>query len=220
MNFRLDAEVKYQALEAGAILVLHRLRIVGVATGDALATATGLSNAELAAHLDSLEKRSLVGASSRLPGGKVITAQGREAHGCLLHDAIYPAPLSGRAYQKFSVLNDEFKSVCTAWQLGPDGSPNTHSDPDYDQSVLARLWVVHDAIAVVIQELAQVAVHLEHYAARLSEAAHRVAKGDRSALAFPLSDSYHDIWMELHQDLRLGVAAAGVTPTASALRGA
>lgn len=219
MTFGLGADATDQSMEPGAVLVLHRLRIVGAAAPAALVTATRLTSADVARHLDSLEEYGLAEASSHLAGRTAITDQGRKVHGRLLRDTLYSTPISGHAYHEFSTLNDEFKSVCTAWQLNPDGSPNTHSNPDYDQSVLARLWAVHEAIAIVLQDLAQVARHLEDYAARFGEAALRLAKGDRSALAFPSSDSYHDIWMELHQDLRLGVAAIGVTPIPSALRG-
>jgi hypothetical protein len=39
------------------------------------------------------------------------------------------------------------------------------------------------------------------YPVRLHSAFERFQGGDRDALARPLSGSYHDVWMELHQDL-------------------
>ena len=40
-------------------------------------------------------------------------------------------------------------------------------------------------------------------ARRLSAALEKVHGGDTAAFARPMYDSYHDIWMELHQDLLL-----------------
>ena len=44
------------------------------------------------------------------------------------------------------------------------------------------------------------------YALRLTRALERFKGGDGAALARPLSGSYHDVWMELHQDLLLSLA--------------
>jgi hypothetical protein len=38
---------------------------------------------------------------------------------------------------------------------------------------------------------------------RLAAALDRVRGGEVAAFARPMADSYHDIWMELHQDLLL-----------------
>jgi hypothetical protein len=44
---------------------------------------------------------------------------------------------------------------------------------------------------------------LVRYGDRLSDAVDGLRRGDRDKFTKPLSDSYHDIWMELHQDLIL-----------------
>jgi hypothetical protein len=41
------------------------------------------------------------------------------------------------------------------------------------------------------------------YQNRLTAALDRVRGGNTAAFARPMADSYHDIWMELHQDLLL-----------------
>lgn len=196
---------EWHSAEDAAFLVLHRLRITGVATEEFLATATALQPHQVTASLCLLEERGWVRSIEGRINGIVITPTGRDAHESLLQRSLYPVPVTEELYLRFSSLNIEFKGVCTAWQVLPDGRLNDHSDPAYDRSVLSQLWSVHNGIAPLLHELASVAEHFRHYEERLCDAADRVARGDRSALLLPLSNSYHDIWMELHQDLRMAV---------------
>jgi hypothetical protein len=50
------------------------------------------------------------------------------------------------------------------------------------------------------------------YRARLGQAVEAIRQGDRDKFTKPLCDSYHDIWMELHQDL---ILTLGVQRTAA-----
>jgi hypothetical protein len=54
-----------------------------------------------------------------------------------------------------------------------------------------------------LARLILVAGRFEWYRKRLDAALERLRGGQTMAFLSPLSDSYHDIWMELHQDLRL-----------------
>ena len=113
-----------------------------------------------------------------------------------------------RAYGAFVDANDGFKRVCTDWQLRTvDGEQlvNDHTDPGYDAAIAERLGLVHEQIVPVLDELAATVARFGPYPTRLREALDRFRGGDAGALARPLSGSYHDVWMELHEDLLLSL---------------
>ena len=77
-----------------------------------------------------------------------LTPAGRQAH-----EAALAADLDERGvrshvdacYQRFLVLNAEVLALCTDWQVRTDGGApaiNDHSDPAYDDAVVARLGAV------------------------------------------------------------------------------
>ena len=49
----------------------------------------------------------------------------------------------------------------------------------------------------------EVMLRLSPYATRLRSAAERVAGGERNLFTGVMCGSYHDVWMELHEDLIL-----------------
>lgn len=107
------------------------------------------------------------------------------------------------AYRRFLNLNEPFKAVCTAWQLRrsePLGL-NDHSDADYDRAVIGRLTAVHRKVIVIVDDLAALDPRFVAYPPRLEGAHARVLAGDLDAFTRPMTGSYHDVWMELHQDL-------------------
>jgi hypothetical protein len=82
---------------------------------------------------------------------------------------------------------------------------NDHSDAAYDAAIAERLRSLHVEIVPVLDDLAAASPRFEPYAPRLTRAVERFDAGDHAALARPLSESYHDVWMELHQDLLLSL---------------
>ena len=72
-----------------------------------------------------------------------------------------------------------------------------------DAAVISDLDRVHEQIVGVLALAAAVVARLHRYDERLARALERVHEGDTAAFARPMYDSYHDIWMELHQDLLL-----------------
>lgn len=108
-----------------------------------------------------------------------------------------------RHFDRFLPLNRELREVCSAWQTHPDGTPNDHTDGGYDADVRERLENVHRAIVPVIDSLAQAEARLGRYTPRLLEALEKFRSGESSWLASPLMDSYHTVWMHLHQELIL-----------------
>ena len=132
----------------------------------------------------------------------VITPDGRAQHEPLLAEVVASLNLEGVPYERFLELNDDFKQLCTDWQV-KDGQPNDHSDEAYDRSIFDRLSGLHDQATPVVATLAESIPWLAPYGARLTAAKQRLDGGDPKALTGVLCDSYHDIWMELHEDLIL-----------------
>lgn len=106
-------------------------------------------------------------------------------------------------FEKFLPVNHSLRELCTVWQLRPDGTPNDHSDAAYDASVRDRLDDIDAAIGRILRRMSEVAPRLAHYRDHLSASLANFDDGDARMLASPLSDSYHTVWMWLHQELLL-----------------
>jgi len=107
------------------------------------------------------------------------------------------------AYEAFLPVNRKIRDVCTAWQCRPDGTANDHSDSGYDAEVRESLEDVHEAIQPVLRRLERVLAGSGRYLTALEEALDRFDEGEQAWLASPLCDSYHTVWMRLHQELLL-----------------
>ncbi len=108
-----------------------------------------------------------------------------------------------KLYDDFLPVNRRLRDVCSAWQTRPDGSPNDHGDAAYDDVVRDRLDEVHSAIGPVLRRMAETQPRLAGYRPRLQEALDKFDDGEPNWLASPLVDSYHTVWMHLHQELIL-----------------
>jgi hypothetical protein len=119
-------------------------------------------------------------------------------------------PPGGEAEQELDKLFDGFlpvnrrlRDVCSAWQTRPDGTPNDHGDTAYDDTVRDRLDEVHSAIGPILRRMTAIEPRLGAYRPRLQEALDKFDDGESNWLASPLMDSYHTVWMQLHQELIL-----------------
>jgi hypothetical protein len=111
-----------------------------------------------------------------------------------------------KVYQLFTAflpINRQLREVCTDWQRLPDGTPNEHTDATWDAGVRDRLESIDSAITRILKRLSAIDPTFENYRAELTEALERFDGGDQSALTSPLSASYHNVWMWLHQQLLL-----------------
>jgi hypothetical protein len=104
------------------------------------------------------------------------------------------------AYGRFLELNRAFKELCIAWQVR-DGAPNDHTDPAYDQARMDELEAHHRSFEPVLDDFASGIGRLDLYRARLADSLVRLCAGDRDAFTGVMKHSYHDVWMELHEDL-------------------
>jgi hypothetical protein len=179
-------------------LVLHTLRVRGFVTPTGFTESLGDHPADILAGLveDGLvrhiEKRDMYGL---LPPGK-------ERQETLLDAYAGPTVRAGLAgpYERFLELNEEFKQLCTDWQMR-DGNPNDHADAAYDQVCITRLGALAGQARPVIDEMAAALPRMARYNDRLAVAADCVAKGETNKFTGVMCESFHDVWMELHEDL-------------------
>lgn len=188
-------------------LVVHSLKVKGVASEEDLAEITGRDG--LVSTLEELTEQDLVKFRTGRIGGYTLTKAGREAHAKLADVAVTDEVQAGvsATYEAFLAVNGQFKEICTRWQVrtGPDGeqAPNDHADAQYDASIIADLGTVHTKVVEALVHAIDVSPRFGMYPTRFEAALKRVQDGDVSAFARPMSASYHDVWMELHEDLLL-----------------
>ena len=135
-----------------------------------------------------------------------LTPVGREAHAAWarLAPGSEEEALAKNAYERFLALNVEFLRICTDWQLKPGNEPNDHSDAAYDYKILERLDRLDERIGQVLEGLGKTVPRFGGYRPRLTDALDRISE-DRAWLASPRCDSYHTVWMQLHEDLLTAV---------------
>lgn len=194
-------------IDRDRFLVVHALKVKGLAPAEDLADVTG--SPDLASLLDDLAAEELVKLRSGRVAGYTLTKAGRAAHPELLAHHVTDVERAGvaRAYEAFLPVNGRFKAVCTRWQMrpGPDGAegPNDHEDAGYDAGVVEELAAVHKEVTDALEPAAEASPRFGRYAARFAAALERVRAGEVAAFARPMSGSYHDVWMELHEDFLL-----------------
>lgn len=186
-----------------SFLTHHALRIKGFARVDTLAEMIELDATTVEGHLRAMatsewamfrEARSLW----------QLTPQGRQAHVDALAADVRDLDLGALAphYSSFLRLNESFKELCGDWQLR-DGQPNDHSDPSYDRAVIDRLVDLHAESRPILGEMSDVVPRLRTYAPRLSATCEKVREGVHQMFTGVMCGSFHDVWMELHEDLIL-----------------
>lgn len=189
------------------LLVLHALRLKGVAEADAVAE---MMDTDLAATRDELTELESLGLVTYRYGGIPgfeQTPEGRVLGESLLRDELDQRGVRAamaHAYEGFLDVNGELLSVCTAWQLRDiDGRSqmNDHADAAYDASVVARLTALHERTDPVLASMAACLARFDGHRRRLRTALERVVSGDHDYFTKPMFPSYHSIWFELHEDL-------------------
>jgi phosphoenolpyruvate-protein kinase (PTS system EI component) len=191
-----DAAVD-EPLDVDDALVLHALRLRGFLTADGFIESLGTHPAEL---LDALVEAGAVryvearGLYALLPAGREMQQQLPAAP-----TGFDPSRLA-EPYATFLELNDAIKSLCTKWQLR-NGEPNDHSDPEHDRRCIDELRAVVERTDSVVRSLAEVVPRLDRYRSRLHRAVRCVAAGEINRFTGVACESFHDVWMELHEDL-------------------
>jgi len=183
--------------------VVHALRVKGFTATGVVVDLTGAPAAQVEGELRQLAAEELA-VFREARGLWQLTPKGREHHASLLADDVATAPIADLAqvYERFVGLNTRFKELCGDWQLR-DGAPNDHTDAVYDRAVVERLLALDAEAQVVAGELGGLVGRYQPYGPRLAAAARGVAAGQQQLFTGVLVGSYHDIWMELHEDLIL-----------------
>jgi hypothetical protein len=182
---------------------LHALRIKGFAKVEIIAEIAANPLEEVEAHLGDLQARELAMFREARALWQ-LTPTGKEHHLAALagdtDDGIRAA--LREPYEAFLHHNDAFKTLCGDWQLR-NGTPNDHSDAGYDDAVIERLVALHRESSPVVSAMAEVLARVSPYTGRLAQALASLTGGQHNMFTGVMCNSYHDIWMELHEDLIL-----------------
>lgn len=110
-----------------------------------------------------------------------------------------------RSYERFLTLNVALLLVCTDWQVRFGNVMNDHTDPVYDWDVVDRLVAFDERAGPIVRGFGETLPRLASYRPRLRSAARQVRDGAQEWFLSPSRDSYHTVWMQLHQDLLLAL---------------
>ena len=189
------------------LLVLHGLRLKGVAHADVLAETVDLAVADVEGRMADLEAEGLVAPRSGALAGWSLTPAGRAEHARLVVaevDATRTRATVARAYEAFRALNAGVLEACSRWQVRDIGGRpvlNDHGDPSYDARVVAHLARLQQRADPLCDDLAGALARYQTYGPRLRHAVDRVEAGDGDWFTKPMLPSYHTVWFELHADL-------------------
>jgi hypothetical protein len=190
------------------LLVLHALRLKGVATVDSVAGAVGLDADDVVRQVDQLATLGLVVLRDGLLKGWQLTPAGRIEHERLLATELEAAearPTVERGYMRFRSLNPGVLEACSRWQVRELGGGrivrNDHADPRYDGKVLGELSTALSEARPLGDRLAEALDRFSPYGPLLEDALDRALAGEREYVTKPLIPSFHTVWFEMHEDL-------------------
>jgi hypothetical protein len=169
--------------------VLQALRVRGFGTVAQIAASSGLAPSLVESTLAGTDERG----HTRVTGGAralhSLTPAGRARSVLLVNDRVSGADRArlSDAYESFLFPNRDFKQITT--------------DAQHGAAVGSRLEDVHAQLLPILSSLVALDPRFDRYEPRLEDALSRYRAGDADALAKPLTESYHDVWMELHEDL-------------------
>jgi hypothetical protein len=182
----------------------HALRIKGFARVETIAEVADLPRSIVEEHLQDLHAREWVLFREARQLWQ-LTPTGREEHRtALVADVghLHIADLLHDSYERFLRVNEQFKELCGDWQLR-DGAPNDHADAGYDRQVIERLVALDSAATPIVDEMGNILQRLAPYSIRLASTCRKVVSGETNMFTGVMCGSYHDVWMELHEDLIL-----------------
>jgi len=181
-------------------VVLHALRIKGFAPADVVAEIACVDVTIVEAVLPKMVEQ---GSCKHIPARALwqLTPAGRERHAELLRE-VAGAEVDGlrEHYDRFLELNNEFKALCAGWQT-KGGDNNDHTDAAYDAARIAELRAMHQASVPVLQGFTGAVPRFGSYERRLHGSLVRLEGGETRMFTGVMCGSYHDVWMELHEDL-------------------
>jgi hypothetical protein len=184
-------------------LTHHALRIKGFSKSDTLSEIVALDVDVVEKHLQDLQAEEMAMFREARSLWQ-LTPAGRAAHPEVLAKDIAGLDLDSLKphYHNFLEINDTFKHLCGDWQLR-DGAPNDHSDAKYDKEIIQRLTKLHGNAEPIVSRMATIVPRLSPYVPRLDSTCKLVVGGANNMFTGVMCGSFHDVWMELHEDLIL-----------------
>lgn len=191
------------------LLVLHAVRVTGMADDATVARRTGINQDKVSELLEDYEAYGWVThAEFAGTGGWTLTERGRDEDSRRLAeelDRVGARPVVEEAHHVFESLNGRLVKACTDWQLRPTPADrlaaNDHSDPEWDGRVLDELSLLAGELKRLIGGVSGVLARFGGYDGRFSAALTRVWAGEKQWVTSVGTPSCHAVWMELHEDL-------------------
>jgi pyruvate,orthophosphate dikinase len=179
--------------------ILMAVRMKGRVDAAGVAACAGIDASAAAEALADLAAREIVTGGPQYR----ITKDGKEALAGLVakeREGVDQNALSA-TYHDFDAVNTALKAAITAWQIREDGTPNDHTDPDYDGKVIDKIHRVHRRFGPVLDRTIEIVPRLAQYRVRFDGALDKIDEGDAAYVARPILDSYHTVWFEYHEEL-------------------
>lgn len=177
-----------------AFEVLHALCVKGMAGTAHLSLMTGRPESAV---LPAVRDLAAAGAAVFVTARELwrVTDPGRSRHAAEVRADLAPdaAGALRACHDRFVPLDLRVKELCTRWQRKEAA----------EADVRTELADLHRELLAVAADMAGARGRYAGYASRLTAARDRFEAGDARALTGVLCDSYHEVWMELHRDLRL-----------------
>ena len=201
---------------AAELLVLHAVRIKGMADAGAAARRFGLDHAEVEELLLDYEASGMVRQAQFADvSGWFLTDAGRSESNRLLAAELHEAAASdavAESHAAFVPLNGRLLEAVTRWQIRPTPwdamATNDHTDWGWDEHVLRSLAGLSGRLRPIELQLSAALTRFGGYADRFDASLVRVDQGQRKWVDEPKIDSCHTVWFELHEDL---LATLGLT---------
>jgi hypothetical protein len=150
---------------------------------------------------DELAERGLIFVT---PVGCMLTEQGQQHHAELLERerAEIDVDAVKTLYERFLAVNQPTKSKCSEWQ-------NLTDDDAEARFVIATdLQDILERVSTTINRTSEHIPRFGGYPPRMDAALGKVLEGQNEYLTSPTVESFHNVWMECHEDylLTLGIS--------------
>jgi hypothetical protein len=193
----------------GAALVLHSVRLLGFADSRRVAERFDLDPHACEELLGDYEARGLVSKSTFAEHeGWSLTSAGKVENERMLQAELTGCGGTqrlGEIYEDFLPVNIRAQRACTNWQLRPTASDplhfNDHTDPGWDNAVIEELAEIALHLRDLSLRLVDVLPRFNGYDFRFEFALDRVRSGEPTWVNRTDADSCHTVWFQLHEDL-------------------
>jgi hypothetical protein len=153
---------------------------------------------------DNAEELSERGLIFVTPVGCMLTEQGQEQHAQLLERerAEIDVEAVKVLYERFLAANQPTKSKCAEWQKLAD------DDQDARFMIATDLQDILERVSTTVTRTSEHIPRFANYPPRMETALGKVLEGQNEFLTSPTVESFHNVWMECHEDylLTLGIS--------------